>query len=92
MLMDLGLGGETGIRLLTNNPDKVRAVEGPGREVVVRERVAMVPLAWKTGGKEGIKSEEVEKYLSTKVSIFSLPARRLPYTNIDCRSRSSNIC
>lgn len=68
MLMDLGLGGEQGIRLLTNNPDKVRAVEGPGREVVVRERVAMVPLAWKTGGKQGIKSEEVEKYLSTKVS------------------------
>lgn len=68
MLMDLGLGGERGIRLLTNNPDKVRAVEGPGREVVVRERVAMVPLAWKTGGKQGIKSEEVEKYLSTKVN------------------------
>lgn len=67
MLMDLGLGGETGIRLLTNNPDKVRAVEGPGREVVVRERVAMVPLAWKTGGKAGVRSEEVEKYLSTKV-------------------------
>jgi GTP cyclohydrolase II len=68
MLMDLGLDGERGIRLLTNNPDKVRAVEGPGREVVVRERVAMVPLAWKAGGREGIKSEEVEKYLSTKVS------------------------
>jgi GTP cyclohydrolase II len=67
MLMDLGLGGETGIRLLTNNPDKVRAVEGPSREVVVRERVAMIPLAWKTGGKAGINSEEVEKYLSTKV-------------------------
>lgn len=67
MLMDLGLGGERGIRLLTNNPDKVRAVEGPAREVVVRERVAMVPLAWKTGGKQGIRSEEVEKYLSTKV-------------------------
>jgi GTP cyclohydrolase II len=67
MLMDLGLGGERGIRLLTNNPDKVRAVEGPGREVVVKERVAMVPLAWKTGGREGVRSEEVEKYLSTKV-------------------------
>jgi GTP cyclohydrolase II len=70
MLMDLGLDGERGIRLLTNNPDKVRAVEGPGREVVVRERVAMVPIAWKTGGKEGIKSEEVEKYLSTKVRLL----------------------
>lgn len=74
MLMDLGLDGERGIRLLTNNPDKVRAVEGPGREVVVRERVAMVPLAWKTGGKAGIKSEEVEKYLSTKVSLFFSPS------------------
>ncbi|KAL1592624.1 GTP cyclohydrolase II [Paraconiothyrium brasiliense] len=71
MLVDLGLGGEDGIRLLTNNPDKVRAVEGPGREVVVKERVAMVPLAWKTGGKAGIKSEEVEKYLSTKVSFVN---------------------
>ncbi|KAH8724173.1 hypothetical protein GQ44DRAFT_618848 [Phaeosphaeriaceae sp. PMI808] len=70
MLMDLGLGGETGIRLLTNNPDKVHAVEGPGREVVVRERVAMVPLAWKTGGAKGINSEEVDKYLSTKIEKF----------------------
>jgi GTP cyclohydrolase II len=69
MLMDLGLGGERGIRLLTNNPDKVHAVEGPAREVVVRERVAMVPIAWKTGGAQGINSEEVEKYLSTKVSL-----------------------
>ena len=69
MLMDLGLDGETGIRLLTNNPDKVHAVEGPNREVVVRERVAMVPIAWKTGGERGIKSEEVEKYLSTKVCL-----------------------
>lgn len=70
MLMDLGLDGERGIRLLTNNPDKVHAVEGPNREVVVRERVAMVPLAWKTGGAQGIKSEEVEKYLSTKIEKF----------------------
>lgn len=69
MLQDLGLGGDRGIRLLTNNPDKVRAVEGPNREVVVKERVAMVPLAWKTGGQRGINSEEVEKYLSTKVCV-----------------------
>lgn len=65
MLVDLGLGGDAGIRLLTNNPDKVAAVEGPNREVVVKDRVAMVPLAWKQGMKG---SEEVEKYLSTKVS------------------------
>ncbi|KAK8164825.1 LOW QUALITY PROTEIN: GTP cyclohydrolase II-domain-containing protein [Phyllosticta citrichinensis] len=67
MLVDLGLGGEQGIRLLTNNPDKVRAIEGPNREVVVKERVAMVPLAWKMGQKG---SEEVEKYLSTKIEKF----------------------
>lgn len=67
ILMDLGLGGDAGIRLLTNNPDKVRAVEGPHREVVVKQRVPMVPLAWKTGGKRGIHSEEIEGYLRTKV-------------------------
>ncbi|KAF2220888.1 GTP cyclohydrolase II-domain-containing protein [Elsinoe ampelina] len=70
MLLDLGLGGDKGIRLLTNNPDKVRAVEGPGREVTVVERVPMIPLAWKTGGKEGIKSKEVERYISTKIEKF----------------------
>ncbi len=69
MLEDLGLGGEEGIRLLTNNPDKIRAVEGPNREVVVKERVPMVPLAWKTGGKRGIHSEEIEGYLRTKVRV-----------------------
>ena len=67
MLLDLELGGDAGIKLLTNNPDKVRAVEGPNREVIVKERVAMIPLAWKTGGKKGIHSEEIEGYLRTKI-------------------------
>ncbi|KAI9866201.1 MAG: GTP cyclohydrolase II [Trichoglossum hirsutum] len=67
MLVDLGLGGERGVRLLTNNPEKVRAVEGPRREVVIRERVAMVPVAWRTGGKSGIRSEEVGGYLKAKI-------------------------
>jgi len=65
MLMDLG---HRDIRLLTNNPDKVRAVEGPNREVVVKERVAMVPLAWR-GKTGGIRSEEVGGYLKTKVCL-----------------------
>jgi GTP cyclohydrolase II len=64
ILQDLGLGGETGIRLLTNNPEKIRAVEGPNREIAVKERVAMVPLAWKKGHKG---APEVERYLETKV-------------------------
>ena len=76
ILVDLGLGTdadqgkgeeERSIRLLTNNPDKVRAGEGPGREVRVKERVAMVPLAWRSGGARGIKSIELENYLSTKI-------------------------
>ncbi|KAG7126850.1 GTP cyclohydrolase-2 like protein [Verticillium longisporum] len=62
MLLDLG---QDEVRLLTNNPDKIRAVEGPNREVRVRERVAMVPLSWK--GKGGFRSEEVEGYLKTKI-------------------------
>lgn len=82
MLADLGLGVDSnphGIRLLTNNPDKVRAVEGPNREVVVKERVAMIPLAWSTGGKTGIKSTEVEGYLQTKVRVASSPSTRLQW-------------
>lgn len=79
MLVDLGVGGDTGIRLLTNNPDKVRAVEGPGREVVVKERVAMVPIAWQTGNIRGVQGEEVEKYLSTKVSPFLIHLDCLRY-------------
>ena len=67
ILLDLECGGDQGIRLLTNNPDKVRAVEGPNREIIVRERVAMIPLAWKSGGKRGIHSKEIEQYLNTKI-------------------------
>lgn len=76
ILRDLGLGTDSdpiktesqrGIRLLTNNPDKVRAVEGPGKEVRVVERVAMVPLSWRSGGKEGVQGAELQRYLETKV-------------------------
>ncbi|KAJ5975698.1 GTP cyclohydrolase-2 [Penicillium waksmanii] len=71
MLMDLGCGADVnpeGVRLLTNNPDKVRAIEGLNREVLVKERVPMIPLAWRTGGERGIKSSEIEGYLKTKIS------------------------
>ncbi|KAL0942920.1 GTP cyclohydrolase-2 [Colletotrichum truncatum] len=62
MLLDLD---QHEVRLLTNNPDKIRAVEGPNREVRVTERVAMVPLSWK--GRGGFRSQEVEGYLKTKI-------------------------
>lgn len=76
ILQDLGLGADTdaqkppaerGIRLLTNNPDKVRAVEGPAKEVRVRERVPMIPIAWRTAGAKGVRGAEIEKYLETKI-------------------------
>lgn len=62
ILLDLGLAE---IKLLTNNPDKILAVEGKNRDVKVLERVPMIPLAWKT--EKGIKSTEMEGYLSTKI-------------------------
>jgi len=47
ILRDLGLGSEPGegVRLLTNNPDKVQALEKEGVRVV--ERVPMVPKSWR---------------------------------------------
>ncbi|KAK7470391.1 GTP cyclohydrolase II [Stygiomarasmius scandens] len=50
ILRDLGLGSKEelgeGVRVLTNNPDKVRALEVEGLRVV--ERVPMIPRSWKT--------------------------------------------
>ncbi|THV08295.1 cyclohydrolase [Dendrothele bispora CBS 962.96] len=50
ILRDLGLGSKDelgeGVRVLTNNPDKVQALENEGLRVV--ERVPMIPRSWKT--------------------------------------------
>jgi len=43
ILRDLGVAN-SGVRLLTNNPDKIRQIESEGVSVV--ERVAMVPRSW----------------------------------------------
>ncbi|OSX59443.1 hypothetical protein POSPLADRAFT_1048762 [Postia placenta MAD-698-R-SB12] len=84
ILRDLGLGTEAGegVRLLTNNPDKVQALEGEGMRIV--ERVPMVPRSWRRrqhahaqgkeeaagltmiGGGE-VYGEDLDKYLRTKV-------------------------
>lgn len=97
MLVDLGLGvdsTDSGIRLLTNNPDKIRAVEGLNREVIVKERVPMIPLAWTTGGTKGIRSNEVEGYLRTKVCLAGplvcTCLQSLIY--VDDRSEKWDIC
>ena len=50
ILRDLGMGNETekglgeGVRVLTNNPDKVKALRKEGLRVV--ERVPMIPRSW----------------------------------------------
>lgn len=87
MLLDLG---QKEIRLLTNNPDKIRAVEGPNREVVVKERVEMVPLSWR--GRGGFRSKEVEGYLKTKVSYHGREGVLGHMLTIHCRLRRWDTC
>ncbi|KAF8514867.1 GTP cyclohydrolase II-domain-containing protein [Hysterangium stoloniferum] len=82
ILKDLGLGDPDGVRLLTNNPAKVRALESEGVRIV--ERVAMVPRSWQSskprdgdgertrGGVTLIAAaaahgDDLDKYLRTKV-------------------------
>ncbi|KAF7290966.1 Gtp cyclohydrolase-2 [Mycena chlorophos] len=84
ILRDLGLAPKDadndtheGIKLLTNNPDKVEALQTEGVRVV--ERMAMVPRSWRTrdGGGESaaaptlgansVHGPDLDKYLRTKV-------------------------
>ncbi|WVQ74490.1 GTP cyclohydrolase II [Cryptococcus sp. DSM 104548] len=61
MLRDLGLEQE-GIRLLTNNPEKVAGLAGEGIRVV--DRVGMVPRDWQCGDDQlhgGAAAEQGEK-------------------------------
>jgi GTP cyclohydrolase II len=60
ILRDLGLGSEQGedIRLLTNNPDKVIALEREGLRVL--ERVPMVPRSWKCHSESSLSSNVLE--------------------------------
>jgi len=48
IMRDLGLGSELGegVRLLTNNPDKVQSLEKEGVRIV--ERVPMIPRSWQS--------------------------------------------
>ena len=62
ILQDLGLGSSTGegVRLLTNNPDKVRAMEREGLKIA--ERVPMIPRSWKKKDEgEGIAIDTGER-------------------------------
>lgn len=63
ILLDLGCSE---IDLLTNNPLKITAVEGPNKEVNVRNRVEMTPRSWQ--GKQGVQGKEFDAYLATKIN------------------------
>jgi GTP cyclohydrolase II len=87
ILRDLSLGSGTssskqeGVRVLTNNPDKVEALEKEGIRVV--ERVSMIPRSWSMNtdtdglhakvagatliGGNVAYGEDLDKYLRTKI-------------------------
>ncbi|KAL3494824.1 GTP cyclohydrolase II-domain-containing protein [Aspergillus germanicus] len=78
ILLDLGLGKKSagtqpgsnrGIRLLTNNPEKLSAIQNV---IPVKERVALAPVAWQATGSSSSgdavdQSPELYKYSRTKV-------------------------
>ncbi|KAJ7704295.1 GTP cyclohydrolase II [Mycena rosella] len=69
-----------GIRLLTNNPDKVQALTAQGINIL--ERISMVPRSWQhnhSDEQNGVTSgEELNKYIKTEVEkmghMLHLPA------------------
>lgn len=63
ILLDLGLEN---IVLLTNNPDKIKAIEGPDQQIKIVDRHPMVPKMWQ--GENGVNSPEVGEYLRTKIT------------------------
>ncbi|EXJ87255.1 GTP cyclohydrolase II [Capronia epimyces CBS 606.96] len=64
ILHDLDLAGGRGIRLLTNNPEKIRAIGGKGTGIIVREAVSIASLTESFLQKK--HSSEVKSYLRTK--------------------------
>jgi GTP cyclohydrolase II len=68
ILEDLGLGSgeESGIRLLTNNPEKMEALEREGIKIV--ERVGMVPRTWKCGNDHPVRNGQTKRRRKAKQS------------------------
>jgi GTP cyclohydrolase II len=64
ILYDLGLAGGNGIRLLTNNPTKVKAIGESGTGIIVREVVSIASLTESFLHEE--HPSEVISYLETK--------------------------
>lgn len=54
------------IALLTNNPEKIAAIQGPNSEIEVARRVEMIPKA--CCGEIAPRNHELYKYIQTKVA------------------------
>jgi GTP cyclohydrolase II len=70
ILRDLGLGGdgvEEGIRLLTNNPEKVEGLAAEG--VKVLERVGMTPRDWKCGDDGDPADQEYQEWRTRRAGV-----------------------
>jgi len=78
ILRDLGLGSELGegVRLLTNNPDKVQALEKEGLRVL--ERVPMVPRSWRqrSNSRAGAGAAELDAGKTADVTMIGGEAVR----------------
>lgn len=100
ILLDLQLSE---VDLLTNNPDKVKAIEIENKLKCV-SRIPMVPISWKdssssleTGDQDehgkhhGIKSKEIESYLRTKIEKMGhlLTTPLTLHTNTDASSKNA---
>jgi GTP cyclohydrolase II len=70
ILRDLGLAGdgsEKGIRLLTNNPEKVEGLAAEGVQVL--ERVGMTPRDWKCGDEGEGGDAEYEEWRTRRAGV-----------------------
>jgi GTP cyclohydrolase II len=70
ILRDLGLGNDTdeglgeGVRVLTNNPDKVKALQQEGLRVV--ERVPMIPRSWQMRNQTKVTTKPIPIFIRTE--------------------------
>jgi GTP cyclohydrolase II len=87
ILRDLGLGSHSsdpnseGVRVLTNNPDKVEALAKEGIRVV--ERVAMIPLSWQHRKTEADRKQLVPNVLVHQGSGATLGAHAVYGDDLD---------
>ena len=74
ILQDLGLGssderGGGGVRILTNNPDKMEALQKEG--IIIKDRLPMVPRTWSDHSGLGLDGEPKARRGSVNIARMS---------------------